>query len=106
MSHWNYRVIKKRNIGDDLLPEEQYSYGIYEVYYDDKKNIRACSVEPMEPYGSNFDELKDCIQKMHEALYMSVLDYFDDIPHGTSSMVTTLKLDDDMMSDCDAQDGC
>ena len=72
MSHWNYRVMKRRNgLGG-------YEYGIYEVYYDDNGNIEGWTEDPMTPTGSSEDDLRDELEIMKAALNNETLIYKED----------------------------
>lgn len=107
MSYWNYRVIQKEHLGQNVDLNERCSFGIYEVYYDDNGNITSCTIEPMDPYGTTVDDLKECLTMMQKAFSFPVLDYEKDILssdlHDNVDSATKL---DDIMDDCDAQDGC
>ena len=107
MSHWNYRVIKKKNTGQFVDQTEEYSYGIHEVYYHDDGSISSCTVDPMDPYGNTFDELKECMDMMSRALTEPVLDYETDIPSSRDSVEQHKIAElDEIFDGCDAQDGC
>lgn len=109
---WNYRVIKKDFLGEYVdIPEDQVSFGIHEVYYDDSTGgIVSCTIDPVDPYGESMDELRDCLNKMLLALDKPVLDYNKDIPKGGIFAITdeeTEKLINsiDELGGTDAQDG-
>ena len=74
---WNYRVCRKRFEGfnPDLHdPDDEYSYGIYEVYYNDDGDIWANSMEPMEPYGTSLESIKECFSLMQQAFTKPLID--------------------------------
>ncbi len=85
MSTWNYRVVRTKNDGLDLLEDEKYSYEIHEVYYDDNGKVSAYSEMPMSPYGSNLNNLQDMLQKMRDATLKPILE-----PHHSEKTGWTL----------------
>lgn len=98
---WNYRIIKTR------LPEneiEEYSFGIHEVYYNDSGEIQSCTVNPVDPYGTSEEELRECLRMMTEALDKPVLDFDLDIP-GSNTNIIISELDE-VIDTNDAQSGC
>ena len=74
---WNYRVCKKTfDKYDPSLhsPEDKYSVGIYEVYYNDNGDICLVSCNPIDPYGPTFEGLQQDFKLMQEAFDKPVLD--------------------------------
>jgi hypothetical protein len=69
MMTWNYRVFR----------EEDGDYVIREVFYADDGSIITCTADPVEPFGSSFDELAEAIEDFKKALEMPVLT-LSDIP--------------------------
>jgi len=65
---WKYRVMKR------VFDCEEF-YGIYEVFYNKKGEIKSHSTEPVEPHGNTLEELKQDIEWMLEATKKEVLDY-------------------------------
>lgn len=61
---WNYRVMTL-NRGE--------SYGIHEVYYDDKGCPNAYTENDMKPFGENIDELRNDLKWMLAALDKPIL---------------------------------
>lgn len=60
---WNYRVLKREN-EHTTDPDEKYYYGIHEVYYRKNNKIKLWTIEPIIPYGSSVEELKECLNLM------------------------------------------
>jgi hypothetical protein len=52
---WNYRVIARRT------PQNEWTFGVHEVYYADDGTIDAWSEEPITPFGETLGELRDDI---------------------------------------------
>jgi hypothetical protein len=74
---WNYRVCKSRfDKFDPKLhsPEDEFSFSIHEVYYNDKGEITFTSVDEMSPHGTSADELKSDMTLMMRAFDKDVLD--------------------------------
>ncbi len=69
ISHWNHRVVR-RSWGDD-----EYSYGIHEVYYNVDGSVSSMTKDPTNPRGEDIEELKWSLKKMTECLNHPVLDY-------------------------------
>ena len=105
MGHWNYRIIRKENVGQMLDPDERYSFGIHEVYYNDDGSISSCTVDSMDAYGTTVDELKECFDMMKRAFDAPVLDYDVNIPGPGLEPEPDVDLED-IIDICDAQDGC
>jgi len=58
---WNYRIVKYKN---PKHPEE--AYGLHEVYYDEFKQPRAMTQDPMENhlYGETPEEIIKVLEMM------------------------------------------
>jgi hypothetical protein len=65
---WNYRVMRKKY-------EDEYTYEIYEVYYNEEGKALLSTEKPIAPLGMDFDELIEDLQMMANALGKPVLDY-------------------------------
>jgi len=65
MSYWNYRII-------EFTENDEISYQIYEVYYDDNDKIKHYADEPLIA-AESVDGLKWMMNKMYEALNKPVL---------------------------------
>ncbi len=63
---WNYRVLKREG-----------TYGIYEVYYDEKGIPRYCSEDPIKIEEESVDELVDVFYLIKKAFQKTVLYYED-----------------------------
>lgn len=74
MSHWNYRIIKRRVLEED-------SYHIHEVYYDDEGVPDACTMDASSPFGETLEELKNDLNYMMNALNKPIIEYsyFEDL---------------------------
>lgn len=65
---WNYRIIKR-------IPEQgEPYYGIFEVYYDKYRNIKAWTTEPVTPVWEDIEDLKGSLELMLRAFEKDVLD--------------------------------
>ena len=108
VSHWNHRVVKKENVGQFVIDEDRYSFGIHEVYYDDDGSISSCTVNAVDPYGTTLEELKECMDMMQRAFEAPLLDYDTDIPDPCSTDADDAEKSelDEIFDGCDAQDGC
>ena len=74
MTHWNYRVIRKKYPpAIDGIVEE--SLQIHEVYYDENNNPKMVTEEGMEPHGETLDELRNDLNNMIKALDKPILAY-------------------------------
>lgn len=71
-SHWNYRIVKKEYVYSDGLRE--YMYGLYEVYYKDKKPV-SCTKYPTRVVSENIKGLRWILKKYRLALRKPVLNY-------------------------------
>jgi hypothetical protein len=69
---WNHRIVKRVQ---KLGSEEFTSYGIYEVYYDEKGQPNGITESPVEPFGENATELLASWAMMSSAFTKPILDY-------------------------------
>ena len=79
---WNYRVVRRKNIGADAIDKKErahYTYAIHEAYYDKNGHVGAITQESIEPFGENIEELRHAWLMMAEAFGAPILD-FDNIP--------------------------
>jgi hypothetical protein len=72
---WNYRVIK---VKDPKIKgfDDSYSYGIYEVYYTNRKPT-SWSENPIYPIGESRFELEEDYNRMRLAFTYPVLEVID-----------------------------
>ena len=75
---WNYRVVRKEYKG---FNEIEVGFAIHEVYYDDDGAPKMCTVNPTEPYGETYQELREDMVAYLRAFLEPVLEY-DEIPWG------------------------
>tara|TARA_B100000678_G_C18224400_1_gene508235 strand:- start:1583 stop:1813 length:231 start_codon:yes stop_codon:yes gene_type:complete len=68
MMHFNYRVMRKHE------GENKYSYGIYEVFYENG-SIISWTETTVDAIAETFDDLRAGIKYLEEALAHPVLDY-------------------------------
>lgn len=68
---WDYRIIRKTNRKLKGCPQS-YSYGIYEVYYNDKGIPHGWSSEPMQPLGETCSGLYKDYNAMLDAFTQKV----------------------------------
>ena len=68
-AHWNYRVLKS----DD----EDASFAIHEVYYDEDNTPLSWSADAIAPYGDTLEELAADLGYMVLALGQPVLNEAD-----------------------------
>lgn len=66
---FNYRVLQNVNDHELVSDDERIWYAIHEVYYDENGVPNASSSEPIYPYGTTLEELKESIE-----LYLTALD--------------------------------
>ena len=74
---WNYRVVRKRITyiePTDSKERVDYTYAIYEAYYDENGRVGAITQEPVEPFGETVEELRHSWMMMAEAFGQPVLD--------------------------------
>lgn len=69
---WNHRVVKRVQ---KLGSEEFTSYGIHEVFYDEKGQPNGITESPVEPFGENATELLESWTMMCSAFTKPILDY-------------------------------
>ena len=84
MNTWNYRVMKHKINLDGLSDkmkelvtnhEEEYWYGIHEVYYNEAGEVDGWTENEIQPFGETPEELKQCFELMSLAFDKLVLDY-------------------------------
>ena len=68
MTHWNYRVMR-RKIGAEIL------YGIHEVFYDKDVNPEGWSEDPIRIVEESPQDLQQTLDWMQVALKKPILDY-------------------------------
>jgi hypothetical protein len=64
---WNYRVLKHERAEDDFY------YIIHEVYYDKSGNATSWTVDAVQPWGENMEELELSMKHYNSALDKPVL---------------------------------
>ena len=69
---WNHRIVKRVQ---KLGSEEFTTYGIYEVYYDERGQPNGITESPVEPFGENATELLVSWGMMVSAFTKPILDY-------------------------------
>ena len=69
LSHWNYRVIRKRHAALDSI-----SYEVHEVYYRDDGGVELWTHSPVKPYGDALEELREDIGFFLQAFRRPVLE--------------------------------
>lgn len=70
--HWNHRVCKQTY--KPGTPDEEVSYGIHEVYYNDKKEICATSETAINLVADDLEGIKWQLEHMMECLGKDVVD--------------------------------
>lgn len=93
MNHWNHRVIRKEQT--DVAGQTWVSFGIHEVYYNDKNEPVACTENAVDPHGETLEELQEVMQWFAQALEKPVLT-FDDIGKTDDDMFRELVDDIDL----------
>lgn len=74
---WNYRVCKERCKGYDPEihdPEDEFTYTIHEVYYNNDGGICFTSTDSMGPYGRSKEELMVDFTMMQDAFDKEIID--------------------------------
>ena len=69
MSHWNYRVIRKRHTESDSV-----TYHVHEVYYRDDGYIESWTQESLAPTGETAAELREDIRYFLRAFRSPILE--------------------------------
>ena len=77
MSHWNYRVVRRKRTDPDGKVFE--GFAIHEAYYDDAGRVWAITENGSEPYGETLEEMREDFDGMAAALDAPALDY-DAVP--------------------------
>ncbi len=91
MSTWNYRIMKHKvdlsTLSDSLRKllenqDDNYWYGIHEVYYDENGKVDGWTDCEIQPFGETPEELKQCFELMSLSFNKEILDYeeSDSIP--------------------------
>jgi hypothetical protein len=83
--HWNYRVVRKIREHNGT---KWITFGIHEVYYRDGEPAMV-TVDPVDPHGETFEELKEDLEWHNRALEKPVLKYEDIGSEGTDTEATT-----------------
>lgn len=65
--HWNYRVLKTTHGDNDP------SYGVHEVYYDEKGALRLYTLDPVAVVGDSVEDLSNILAKMARGVGEPVL---------------------------------
>ena len=79
---WNYRVCKQRyplhtsSLPDDDI-EQQYTYAIFEVYYDENGEAEYVTTKPVYPQGEDYEDLQMDMTSYWGALDKPVLNWDD-----------------------------
>ena len=68
-NYWNYRIFRHVDEGNNEW------YTIHECYYNDKGKPTGWTENPVRPFGSTVEELKNCLYMMDLALNKPILDY-------------------------------
>ncbi len=72
MKNWNYRVLRKVDIIDGVMPVSYCE--IHSVYFDDDMNITSWSNSPSVPLADNSSEMKEVLYMYLKACYLPVLE--------------------------------
>ena len=72
--------------------EEEYWYGIHEVYYDEVGEVDGWTADEIQPFGETPEELKQCFELMSLAFDKEVLDY--EKSYSTPDIIDTSELMD------------
>jgi hypothetical protein len=79
---WNYRVVRKKHSSIDPRDGQErteYTYAIHETFYDRNGRVGSITLDSVEPFGENIEELRHSWVMMAEAFGQPILD-FDCIP--------------------------
>jgi hypothetical protein len=66
MSYWNYRIVK-RTVDDAV------TFGVHEVFFNDRNEIESWTGEPVEPAGESLGELREDVFHFMSAFRRPVL---------------------------------
>lgn len=69
---WDYRVMRRVII---TKSKRDVSFGIYEVFFDEKGKIENWTEDSVEPHGDTLEELKKDLKWMTQAFNKPILDY-------------------------------
>jgi hypothetical protein len=75
---WNHRIVRKKH----KSPHDgsiSYTYGIHEAFYDKNHKVTTVTLDPVEPFGENIQELRQSWIMFCEAFGQPILDY-DKLP--------------------------
>ena len=67
---WNYRLVKRTH-------NDEVSYGIHEVYYDDQGNPESITKNPVAVAEESKGDIMTTLRHMERALTMPTLNYED-----------------------------
>ncbi len=73
MSHWNYRVMRRTY-------ENEVSYSIHEVYYNDDGKATGWTQDESGPFGESIEELIRDFESIRKATLLPVLDFESGLP--------------------------
>lgn len=68
---WEYRVMRRA----EGIVTKYFTFGIHEVYYNKKGEIKTWTSESITPHGGTIEELRSDLRHMSLALKKRVLDY-------------------------------
>lgn len=74
IEYWSYRVMR-RSWAPIAGEKPAYSYGIYEVYFDQSDQVVTYSEESISPSGESIRELKGDVANYLKAFNSPILDY-------------------------------
>jgi hypothetical protein len=66
MGYWNHRVVKR-------MINNEVSYGIHEVFYNDDNSIYAYTDEPIQVQCESLEDLREYLQWMLNCIDKEVL---------------------------------
>lgn len=69
MEYWNYRIMRQKN------QDDEYEYGIYEVYYDSKDKMYAHTELSLTPTCTSVDDLREELNIMLRAFELETLEH-------------------------------
>lgn len=77
--HWNYRIMRRMRL-NPITHDFDETFGIYEVYYDEKGEPNGWSVNPEYVETETIEGIQWMAEKFQEALAKPVLEYKSKIP--------------------------
>ena len=74
VGNWDHRVMRKHY--PLFIPEDEWEFGIYEVYYNNKGKVVSWTQETIPAWGADLEELIVVVNQIRKSAFgQPVLDY-------------------------------